>query len=115
MKIHRKKKCTPKPPSLKTTDKPHSVCYLNFSPGKKGKGLAQQHLYAAFANAVYKKNPMDYLLTSGVKGTSGWVLDKRKSNKNTATFVNVPQAKIIMAFRGTDWTNIGDIFRIWVH
>jgi hypothetical protein len=84
-----------------------SVIFLNFK-GKTGRGKSEQHKYAIFSNAAYKKDPSSYLVHNS---EFGWVLDKPLSNKNTFTFVNVPKKQIIISYRGTDWGNITDIWQ----
>jgi hypothetical protein len=103
----RAKKCKPKPPSLTKVDQTPSVCWLNFK-GRTGKGLSQQHKYAVFANASYQKDPASYLVKNG---QFGYVLYKPLSNKNTFTFVNVPNKEVIISYRGTDWSKMSDIWQ----
>ena len=103
--VNKKRNKKPKIPQ------PSKIFYINFK-GKRGWGKKEQEKYAVFSSAVYPDlndgDPDKFLKNYGY---GDYKYDKKLSNKNTAVFHNSKTGETIMSFRGTDWTDIGDIFQ----
>lgn len=89
----------------------HAVIFLNFPPRisrRIGRGKQEQLKYATFSAATYFPNKIAYL---SAHGFPGWTLDQSLSTNDTFTFVNHATREVVIAYRGTQWTNIGDLWQ----